>query len=596
MDSTKTLRVMKLTACILLIGCLAVSARGVSQMITLNEKNTPLTKVFKEIEKQTDYQFLYFDNDLQQDKKVSINVNNANLPEVLQWCFRDQSLSYEIVDKTVVVKKKQSEYPKLPPVAPDGPIRGTINDAKTGLPIEGVTITVKGTTIATKTNSRGEFTLIAPDNSSSLVISSIGYISTEVPINSGSISVKLPPSATDLSEVVVVGYETMKKSDLTGAIATINADKLDKATAPDVSRMLQGKAAGLQILQNSAQPGGGLDILIRGGGSINASNRPLFVIDGFPIYETGQPEGTDPLRYYTEGSLGTLNSLNPNDIQTITVLKDASATAIYGSRAANGVVLITTKRGATGEAKISYSGNYSFQPYDNRWDLLPFKQWLQTHNEAGWENFLFQNQVQPWGSRTLEEAEANPVAGLYTPRFSQAFIDNADEGTDWLGLITRTGTIMQHNVSVSGGSEGVKYLLSGNYFKQNGVVKNSGIERGSFRSNVDIRLNKFMKLVTSLNWNKVTNQNSQLGDDQYEKSGVITAALQQGPHIRARDENGGYPINPDAAIEPNPASLLTMTDKGRQEKLLGDVALEINPVNHLMINVKGGIDKSTYKR
>jgi TonB-linked SusC/RagA family outer membrane protein len=484
----------------------------------------------------------------------------------------------------------------LPAGIPSRTIQGTVTDANTSLPVEGATVTVKGTTIATKTNSRGEFTLDAPDNSTTLVISSIGYTSSEVAIGQGTIAVKLIASATDLGEVVVVGYETMKKSDLTGAIATVNADKLDKAAAPDVSRMLQGKVAGLQILQNSAQPGGGLDILIRGGGSINASNRPLFVVDGFPIAEVEQPMGTDPLRYYTEGSLGTLNSLNPNDIQTITVLKDASATAIYGSRAANGVVLITTKRGATGDAKISYSGNFSVQPYDNRWKLLPFKTWLQTYNEAGWENFLYQNQVAPWGTKTLEEAEANPVAGLYTPRFSQAFIDNADFGTDWLGLITRTGTTMQHNVSISGGSEGVKYLLSANYFKQEGVVRNSGIDRGSFRSNVDIRLNKMMKLITSLNVNRVNNNNSQLGDDQYEKSGIITAALQQGPHIRARDENGGYPINPDAAIQPNPASLLTMTDKGRQEKILGDIALDINPINHLNVNVKWGIDKSTFKR
>ena len=587
---------MKLTAFFLFIGCIAASANGLSQKITLQKKNSSLTKVFKEIENQTDYQFLYFDKDLQNDKPVSIDVRNADLPDVLQLCFRDKGLSYEIVDKTIVVKRKQPEIPTTPIAVPAGTIQGTINDANTRLPIEGVTVAVKGTTIATKTNSRGEFTLTAPDNARVLVITSIGYIAMEIPITSGSLSIQLVPSATDLSEVVVVGYETMRKSDLTGAISTINADKLDKATAPDVTRMLQGKVAGMQILQNSAQPGGGLDILIRGGGSINASNRPLFVVDGFPIYEVNQPIGTDPLRYYTEGSLGTLNSLNPNDIQTVTVLKDASATAIYGSRAANGVVLITTKRGATGEAKVSYSGSYSVQPYDNRWKLLPFKQWLQTYNEAGYENFLFQNQVAPWGSNTLENALANPVAGLYTPRFSQAFIDNADQGTDWLGLITRTGKTMQHNVSISGGSEGVKYLLSGNYFKQDGVVRNSGIERGSFRSNVDIRLNKMMKLVTSLNWNRVTNMNSQLGDDQFEKSGIITAALQQGPHIRARDENGGYPINPDAAIQPNPASLLTMTDKGRQEKLLADVALDINPIEHLNVNIKWGIDKSTFKR
>ena len=232
---------------------------------------------------------------------------------------------------SAVAGSNNFEGRKVPPGAPYATIQGTVNDANTSLPIEGVTVAVKGTTIATKTNSRGEFTLDAPDNSTTLVVSSIGYISVEVPITSGAISVKMTPSATDLSEVVVVGYETMKKSDLTGAITTIDANKLDKATAPDVSRMLQGKVAGLQILQTRAQPGGGLDILIRGGGSINASNRPLFVVDGFPIYEVGQPEGTDPLRYYTEGSLGTLNSLNPNDIETVTILKDASATAIYGS-------------------------------------------------------------------------------------------------------------------------------------------------------------------------------------------------------------------------------------------------------------------------
>jgi TonB-linked SusC/RagA family outer membrane protein len=575
-----------------------------SLSVDIQGKNMTIGQIFKAVHQQTGYVVFYNNGILDDQERLDMHFVHADIREVMDFLTRKTQLSYEIKDRFILLQKAEEPAPAVQPTtlakteAPDVVITGTVRD-RLGDPLPGVSIVLKGnSSVGTVTAANGNYSLTLPNQPDSLVFSYVGYLTQEVAVNGRSkIDIILENSVAGLSQVVVVGYGTQKKSDLTGAISTVSADQLDKATTPDVSHMLQGKVAGLQIQQNSAQPGGGLDILIRGGGSINASNRPLFVVDGFPISETSQPSGTDPLAYYTEGSLGALNSLNPNDIQTITVLKDASATAIYGSRAANGVVLITTKRGATGEAKISYTGNYSVQPYDNnRWKLLSFQQWLQTYNEAGWENFLYENQVAPWGTKTLEEAQANPVAGLYTPRFSQAFIDNAKQGTDWLSLITRTGTVMQHNLSISGGSEGVKYFLSGNYFKQDGVVRNSGIERASFRSNIDVKLNKIMKLMTSLNGNRVTNFNSQLGDDQYEKSGIITAALQTGPHIRARDENGGYPINPDAAIQPNPASLLTMTDKGRQEKLLADVALDINPVEHLNINLKWGIDKSTYKR
>lgn len=471
-------------------------------------------------------------------------------------------------------------------------VSGKVTDAD-GNPLANVTVLVKGTKQSTATNSKGEYTVEATA-ADMLLFTSIGYVSREAKVSkSGNITISMLKQNKDLDEVVVVGYGTQKKRDLTGAVSSVKAKDLVVSSGPEVGNMLKGKVAGLTIRQNSAQPGGGLDILIRGAGSVNASNAPLFVVDGFPITDLLQPESGGR---YQAGTQSILNSFNPNDIESIEVLKDASATSIYGSRAANGVVLITTKRGSEGALKVQYSNNYSIQKFKNPFDVLPLNEWMQVRNEAGFEQWQFDNNVYPYGTRTEAEAEANPVNGLYKKLYTQNAINNVGRGTDWFKLVTRDGSTMQHNLSMAGGTKYTKYLLSGNIYDQNGIIKNSDFKRYSFRANIDQEISKYIKLGLNLTASRIDNKNSQLGGDQYENSGIIRAAIQQGPHIQAIDEEGNYPLNPQLALQPNPYSLLTISDEGRIERMLGNLFVDIMPVKDLTIRLKAGMDRGYTKR
>ncbi len=471
-------------------------------------------------------------------------------------------------------------------------ISGKVTDAD-GNPLTNISVQVKGTNKLTATNQKGDYS-ITTSASDLLVFTSVGYQTRELAVNkNGTVDVSLTLQNKGLDEVVVVAYGTQKKRDLTGAVSSVKAKDLIISSGPEIGNMLKGKVAGLTIRQNSAQPGGGLDILVRGAGSVNASNAPLFVVDGFPITDLQQPESGGR---YQAGTQSILNSFNPNDIESIEVLKDASATSIYGSRAANGVILITTKRGSEGGLRVQYSNNFSWQKYNNPFDVLPLNEWMQVRNEAGQEQWDFDNNVIPYGTRTRAEAEANPVNGLYKKLYTQNAINNVGRGTDWFKLVTRDGSTRQHNISLSGGNKSTRYLLSGNIYDQDGIVKNSGFKRYSVRANIDQDINKFIKLGFNLTASRIDNNNSQLGGDQYENSGVIRAAIQQGPHIEAIDEDGNYPLNPQLALQPNPYSLLTITDQSRIERMLANFFVDISPVKDLVIRLKAGIDRGYAKR
>ncbi|MGZ3873257.1 MAG: SusC/RagA family TonB-linked outer membrane protein [Mucilaginibacter sp.] len=479
---------------------------------------------------------------------------------------------------------------KIADVRQQSTVSGTVTDAK-GDPLPGVVVSVKNSKAVTTTDIKGNFSIVANEGDV-LVFKMLGYIAKEVAVNGKAfINVTLEESNTGLNEVVVVGYGTQIKRDLTSAVSSVKTKDLVLSSGPEIGAMLKGKVPGLTITQNSAQPGGGLDILIRGAGSVKSSNAPLIVVDGFPITDLQQPETGGK---YTGGTQSILNSFNPNDIESVDVLKDASATAIYGSRAANGVILITTKRGTEGKAKVDYSYNYTFQKYNNSFDVLPLNEWMQVRNEAGQEQWDFDNHVFPYGTTTVAEAIA--TSGPYRKLYTQNAINNVGRGTDWLALVTRNGMTQQHNISVTGGTKTTKYLISGNYYDQDGIVKNSGLKRYSFRTNVDQDLSKYFKLGLNLFASRIDNLNSQLGGDQYENSGVIRAAIQQGPHIQAIDEDGNYPINPQLALEPNPYSLLTITDHGRVERMLANTFLDFTPVKDLLIKLKVGMDRGYTKR
>jgi TonB-linked SusC/RagA family outer membrane protein len=472
----------------------------------------------------------------------------------------------------------------------------TITGAVTsdGKPLAGVNITVKGAKTGTITNADGSYSIKVDKGNAALIFSYIGFTNQEVSLtNQNSVDVVLISENKSLDDVVVIGYGTQKKRDLTGAVSSVKAKDLVISSGPEIGNMLKGKVAGLTIRQNSAQPGGGLDILVRGAGSVNASNAPLFVVDGFPISDLQQPESGGR---YQAGTQSILNSFNPNDIESIEVLKDASATSIYGSRAANGVILITTKRGSEGAVRVQYSNNFSAQKYKNPFDVLPLNEWMQVRNEAGQEQWDFDNGVMPYGPKTRAQAEANPVNGLYRKLYTQNAINNVGRGTDWFDLVTRDGATSQHNISLSGGTKFTKYLISGNLYDQKGIIKNSGLKRYSFRANIDQEINKYVKLGLNLTASRIDNLNAQLGGDQFENSGIIRAAIQQGPHITPIEDDGSYPLNPQLALQPNPYSLLTITDQGRIERMLGNFFIDIKPIKDLTIRLKAGMDRGYTKR
>ncbi|SFN50290.1 SusC/RagA family TonB-linked outer membrane protein [Salegentibacter flavus] len=472
-------------------------------------------------------------------------------------------------------------------------VSGVVTDEDSGLPIPTVNVVEKGTSNGVMTDFDGNFNINVPEDAV-LVFSFIGYSTKEISVQGQEyIEVSMKEEASALNEVVLIGYGTQKKKNLTGAISSIETEDIVLTGGPDIGNMIKGKAAGLTIRQNSAQPGGGLDIMIRGAGSINASNDPLIVVDGFPITDLEQP---DTGGRYDAGTQSILNTFNPNDIESIEVLKDASATSIYGSRAANGVILITTKRGAEGRPTVQYSVSTSFQPYSSPFDVLPLNEWMEVRNEAAWEHWLFTNNVSPWGERSMEEAESNPVAGQFQQLYTQNAINNVGKGTDWVDLVTRDGMIEQHNISLSGGSESFKYRLSGNYYDQEGVVKNSALTRYTIRGNLDQTFNEYLKLGFNISTSRIDNENSSLGGGMWENSGIIRAAMQQGPHILAIDEDGNYPLNPQLSQQPNPYSLLTITDRGRIERTMINSLLDITPIDGLLVRLKAGVDRGVTDR
>ncbi|MGN6439791.1 MAG: TonB-dependent receptor [Agriterribacter sp.] len=590
---------MKLTVVLLFACFLQTHAGGYAQGVTLKMNNASLEFVLKEITKQTGYRVIYGKKEIAKASKISINVNNVTLNEALTLVFQHQSLSYTLRDRFIVIAPNVTGVVSPPGETNDPPpvdIKGRVtSESNPGQPLEGASVKIKGTNDGTSTNANGEFSIQIPSEAATLIISYVGHQSIEVVVSrsKANVSIALKPLDAQTEEVVVIGYGTQKKKDLTGAVSSVKTKDLVMSSGPEIGNMLKGKVAGLTIRQNSAQPGGGLDILVRGAGSVNASNAPLFVVDGFPITDLLQPASGGR---YDAGSQSILNSFNPNDIESIEVLKDASATSIYGSRAANGVILITTKKGSDGALKVQYSNNFSLQKYNNPFDVLPLNEWMQVRNEAAWEQWQFDNNVIPYGTKTQAEAEANPVNGPFRKLYTQNAINNVGRGTDWFDLVTRDGKTMQHNLSLSGGTKYTKYLVSGNFYDQQAIVKNASFKRYSVRANIDQEINRYVKTGVNFTASRIDNENTQLGADQYENSGLIRAAIQQGPHIPALDEEGNYPLNPQLALQPNPYSLLTISDQGRIERFLGNFYVDVMPIEGVTVKLKAGIDRGSSKR
>ncbi|MDR0863840.1 MAG: SusC/RagA family TonB-linked outer membrane protein [Candidatus Symbiothrix sp.] len=574
---------------ILLHAGMAVYSQTTKLSIRMN--NVTVKDVFKKIEAQSEYRFFYNDDLNHVNKKVDIDVTNKPVETVLDEVLKNSDLTYQMMDNNLIII-----VPVVNPDPQDVTVSGSVTDA-TGETLPGVSIAVKGTNKGTISDLDGKYKISVPNKNAILTFSFLGYTTKEITVgDKKEINVILNEDINNLEEVVVIGYGAVKKRDLTGAVSSIKASDINLTAAASVGHALQGKVAGLSVMQNSAQPGGGLDILVRGAGSVNAGNKPLYIVDGFPITNS-EPLSASINDRLNPGTQSDLNFINPNDIASIEVLKDASATAIYGSRAANGVVLITTKRGVEGKPVVSLSASFAVQKHTDIYDVFQLKEWMNEKNTASWDYWMFENRVYPYGDNSLEEAMRFPKNGVaYKLPYTDTQIENAGDGTDWIDLVTRDGSIEQYNLGVQGGSNGSKYLVSLNYFDHNGIIKNSRMQRYTGKINFDQDINKYFKMSLNLIATRLDNDNTPLGDGQWEKSGLIRAAVQMGPHIEAQAADGTYPINPLLPTQPNPYSLLEVTDNTRIDRLLANTSVTYEPIQNLFIKAHVGLDRTHQSR
>ncbi|SDM31246.1 TonB-linked outer membrane protein, SusC/RagA family [Catalinimonas alkaloidigena] len=414
--------------------------------ITLNLNNQKLVDVFQAIEGQTDFSFAYPHRAFNESARITVVANNQSLRTVLEEISLKAQVGFKRINGTIHVSRIKNKY--IPPVeeliSPQAfPVSGKVTDAN-GEELPGVSIIVKGTNNGTVTDIQGNYSLNAPSSADTLVVSSVGYATREVPINGRStVDISLEEDVQSLSEVVVVGYGTQRKSDLTGSVALVQTDEAKKVATNDISQLLQGRAAGVSVTSDG-QPGAGATVRIRGISSFN-NNEPLYVVDGVPL-QTG------------------IRDFNPNDIESIQVLKDASAGAIYGSRAANGVVIITTKRGRKDQPlSITYNGYYGTQNVPKRIPVTNREQYQAINNEM--------------------RINGGSVPARGNDPTSPVFINDVD--TDWQEEGLKTGHIQNHNVSFAGGGQSSSYNVSLDYFDNVGVMVGKGpdYKRYSFRVN-----------------------------------------------------------------------------------------------------------------
>ena len=573
----KFYRAMTLGVGLLLAGDLAVNA----QKVTFNGEQVSLKRAFEQIESVSNYKIAYNTSQLDVNRKVTLNQKNTDVLQVLDQLLAGTGCTYKVNENYIVITAQQAGSLKK--------IHGVVKDVN-GEPIIGANVVVKGSpSNGTITDFNGNFDLSVTSNAT-LQISYVGYNTQELFVGKKTdFNIVLKEDTETLEEVVVVGYGTMKKKDLTGAVASVKMDDAPVGTVSTISHALAGKAAGLQVNTISAQPGSGSTFRIRGAASVNAGNDPLIIIDGFPVSPTDESK-IQTGKYDSGSSDNILASINPNDIESIEVLKDASSTAIYGARAGNGVIIITTKKGKTGAPKVTYSGTASVQTMAAKYEMLSAKDFMIQSNRYALEEWRRSNGIGIYGGKS--EAEA---ASPYTPYYSEAEIANPAYDTDWFKEITRTGFQTQHNLSVNGGTETTKYLISGNFFKQDGVVKNNDMDRYTARVNVEQKVSKYVNLGVNMTLSRNTTNNVPLGAGQNENASIMVAAAQFSPILPVRDENGEYVLNSQAAFLPNPVSLLEITDKTVKERLLGTAYIEIKPIEELTLKGNFGIDRNYQK-
>lgn len=488
--------------CGLLLLFLMLGQRGWAQTIRLDLKGTDLSKVVAALQQQAPtINFTYSQEVLEKVKVSRIQLKAARLEEALETLQKQYGLHYLLDGANVTLKYVPQNAAPEAPMAEGRKIEGTVAD-ESGQPVRAATVHVKGTQNAVATDDNGHYVIMATAGSH-LEISSVGYNKQDVLVKGVSpLDIRMRQGHDALNEVVFVGYQKMRKSDFTGAVASVKASELN-VSAPTVGQGLVGKVAGVVVSQTDGSPYASPKIRVRGVGSFNASTDPLYVIDGYPA-------GNDLY-------------INPNDIESVDILKDAASAAIYGSRAAGGVVLITTKRGRLGKGKLEYDYQYGVNQLDHKVKLLNANQFAQLVIDGRNDSYkdLVQNQGLVWNDNMYLDNNATRVARvgngssvsipteLYDFTTGKAIPQKIN--TDWQGELYRNAPFNRHNLAFTGGAENFRYMISGDYQNQDGIMLNTGQQRVNFRANVDGDVNDKVKVGASISYTGNTNHETQEG-------------------------------------------------------------------------------------
>ena len=502
---------MRLIILLLMLNLVQLPASVFSQntTFTIDRQNMTLKEVIDEIEHQTDFRFVYRDRFLNNETQLDINVGKKlSVDDFLQNVVKEMGLDYLVLQDNLVIITAQND--KL--LLQNYKVQGTVTDPS-GTPLPGVNIVEVGTTNGAVTDLDGNYSITVSSEDAVLSFSFVGYLTEKIEVgNQTAINVTMELDAIGIEEVVAIGYGTMKKSDLTGAIVSVDSEELQKSITNTFDQALQGRAAGVQVTLNSGQPGAASSVRIRGTSSLLGTNEPLYIIDGVQI--SGNNEA---VAFVGNGGnqsamrTSPLTNLNPADIESIEVLKDASAAAIYGNRGANGVIIVTTKRGKKNESSINYSYSHGFKTLANKIDVMGLQDYAAYNNEQARSQ-----QIEP----RPEFANPSSLTG----------------GTDWQDALFETGHVENHNLSFSGGSDKVTYYISGGYNQDEGPITNSWFKRYSLRANIEVEAKEWLKFGNNFNFGQ-SNTKYVFADSD---DSPLWLSIIKAPDIPVYDENGDY--------------------------------------------------------
>lgn len=547
----KTLMNKKTAATLALCLSMSVAAFGQNQVIHLPQTKASVSTIIKAIEKQTQMSVDFSQNTINLNKTVSLKSKSESLGKLMAQILKDNgNLTYKIVDRHIIIVKADNQgAPAVQQGKGKYKVSGRVLDVN-GDPIIGASVMEEGTKNGTVTDVDGYFNLNSSKENPTLDISYIGFTSQQIKVRSGATNkITMKENAQNLEELVVVGYGTMKKENLTGSVSSVSSKELAARPITSVKAGIQGLVPGLQVTNSQGRPGeDNASMTVRGVGTLNNSS-PYILIDGIES--------------------GTMNNIDPNDIESISVLKDAASAAIYGSKAANGVILITTKRGKSGKPTISYNGTFGWQVATGHVERMHSADAAEYLNKA-------------------LQASDKPIR--FTPEDIQKFRDGSDPyghpDTDWQDLAYQgNGFMHQHSASVNGGNDNASYMVSAGYLNQNGIMVHSNREQFNLRSNVDVKLSDKFAVHTSLSYinNKYedpTNSYVGGGSDQ-----IIRQVNLFAPWVPYKNEDGTYGTLGDG----NPIAWLDLdqTIKRRRQNFTGILAIDYQILKELKFTAKG---------